>query len=170
MDNIENYLYLLFAVIYIVSRIMKARSKQKQVNAPSKQQQQSAVPKARPEPKKAFSFEDILKEFEKNLGGEELYEEKPEPVLEQAYETPKPAPVPTPEPRPSIYETYEGMTYESTPDYEDSESADKEKSFFGGYNAYKTEKSVACEFGEKLMSPNGFREAFIMSEIINRKY
>ena len=99
MDNIENYLYILFAVIYIISRVIKARSKQKQQGSPQPPQRQAPVSKpaqqqSQPQQKKAFSFEDILKEFEKNLAGEEeSAHEKPLPVKEIKYEKPRPIPV-----------------------------------------------------------------------------
>ncbi len=174
MDNIENYFYIALAVIYIISRVIKASSKQKQQQRPAPPRQPQSVqtsgtsqPQQRTQPKKSFSFEDILKEFEKNLAGEEYEEdERPLPVEEIRHEKPKPVKV-EPANRPSIYETFEGTSYE-TPEV--LEASRKEKEEFARSDNYTVHEEEESEFIKMLRQPNGAKNAIVLSEIINRKY
>lgn len=169
MDNLENYLYVLFAVIYIVSRIIKARSKKNKEQQPQSQGQASRAPhpQNQPKPKKAFSFEDILKEFEKNLAGEEEHE-KPLPVEEIRYEQPAPVPVKQVKESPKPYDAYQGAPYRSIKE-EIEIDKEKDSSFVRSEN-YSIKSSVASEYVKMLQDPQGFKNAIVMSEIINRKY
>ena len=166
MDNLENYLYVLFAVIYIISRIIKARSKQKKE---SPQQQTHRHSQAQPKPKKGFSFEDILKEFEKNLAGEgeEMEHEKPLPVKEIKHVKPSAIPVkPALEKSQNPYEAYQGNSFKSIKEEIEME---KESSFSRSEN-YSIKDDVANEYVKMLQNPEGFKNAIVLSEIINRKY
>ena len=174
MDNLENYLYILFAVIYIISRLIKARSKQKQQQQQAQPAQQNQTrearkiqPQGKPQRKKAFSFEDILKEFEKNLAGEEEYaHEKPLPVKEIRHEKPVPV-VKAPEPRQkNPYEAYEGSDYT----FIGKKTSEEGKEVFARNEKYSLKENVASEYIKMLRDPQGFKNAIVLSEIINRKY
>ena len=168
MDNLENYLYILFAVIYIISRIIKARGKQKQ-GTPQQPGQHKGQPahQQTQKPKKAFSFEDILKEFEKNLAGEEeVAHEKPLPVKEIRHEKPAPVPVTQIEQKPSKYDSYQGKEYKSIKE----EIEESQSSSFTRNEKYTLADEVANEYVSMLQNPDGFKNAIVLSEIINRKY
>jgi hypothetical protein len=166
MDNLENYFYILFAVIYIISRIIKARSKQKK-STPQQQGQRRAQPTGQQQqkPKKTFSFEDILKEFEKNLAGEEeeVAHEKPLPVKEIKHEKPAPAPVKSYKNKPNKYESYQGKSIKEEIELE------RNTAFLRSEN-YSITDDVASEYVKMLQDPDGFKNAIVLSEIINRKY
>jgi len=171
MDNLENYLYVLFAVIYIISRIIKARSKQKQANSPAPQdhqdhQAQPEVVKTQPSPKKAFSFQDILKEFEKNLAGEQHVEEEMIPVKEIRHTTPIPISAEKIDRKPELYKSYQRTSYKSP---ERSFNIKEEKKFERS-DKFALKENVDSEYVKMLRDPNGFKNAIILSEIINRKY
>ena len=173
MDNFENYLYAVFAVIYIISRILKARKKQNKQPVPLPQTKRSVhnptqVKKAvAPKKQKSFTFEDILKEFEKNLTGEEEFaHEKPLPVKEIRHERPAPV-VKVPETRkPNQYESYQASEPKSIKEeIEASTSSD-----FSRSENYAMKNNVASEYVKMLQDPQGFKNAIVLSEIINRKY
>ena len=168
MDNLENYLYVFFAVIYIISRIIKARSKQKQVGSPPPQdhQAQPEVVKTQPSAKKAFSFQDILKEFEKNLAGEQHVEEEVFPVKEIRHTTPIPISAEKIDRKPELYKSYQRTTYKSPVQSFNI----KEEKEFERSEKFALKKNVDSEYVKMLRDPNGFRNAIILSEIINRKY
>ena len=168
MDNLENYLYVFFAVIYIISRIIKARSKQKQVGSPPPQdhQAQPEVVKTQPSPKKAFSFQDILKEFEKNLAGEQHVEEEVFPVKEIRHTTPIPISAEKIDRKQELYKSYQRKTYK----YPVRSFNIKEEKEFERSEKFALKKNVDSEYVKMLRDPNGFRNAIILSEIINRKY
>jgi len=168
MDNLENYLYIALALIYIISRVLKARSKQQQAPKSTRPQQhaQTTNPINRPQPRKAFSFEDILKEFEKNLAGEEFEEEKTLPVEEIPYERTTRMEPPKEKESPSPYQTYEGISYESPIISEPK----KELEVFTRNEKYSIKKDLASQYVKMLQDPEGFKNAIVLSEIINRKY
>lgn len=170
MENLENYLYILFAVIYIISRIVKARNKQNQSKprqaqrqAPSSQQTQAS---SKPKPKKAFTFEDILKEFEKNLSGEEVEHEKPLPVKEIKHERPVTKQEKFDEKKPGPYDSYQGTDFEQSKYKSDKITAgDFERS-----HKYAIKEKIVNDYRKMLNNPEGFKNAIVLSEIINRKY
>lgn len=172
MDNIENYLYLAFAVIYIISRIIKASKKQK--GSQPQQTRQPGQPQARPinqqqpKPKKTFSFEDILKEFEKNLAGEEeeTAYEKPLPVKEIEHKKPAPEPVRSIESKPNKYESYQEQDYATS----GFKKEDDKETVFARNEKYSITEDVASDYVKMLQDPEGFKNAVVLSEIINRKY
>ncbi len=161
MDNLENYLYLAFAVIYIISRILKARGKQ---SAPQKRPQNpSNHPQPQPTRKKAFSFDDIIKEFEKSLGEEQ---KEPFPTQEIKHEKPVPVSVKEVKKTPNKFKEYEGTDYKR----DRSVIAGKEKSKPSREEEYAIKEKVVSEYVHELQTPEDFKKAFVLSEIINRKY
>lgn len=180
MDNFETYLYLALAVIYIISRILKARKQsppQQQQRAPQQQQRapqhqrpqqrtQMTETKKQPKPRKAFSFDDILREFEKNLAGEDFEEEKALPVEEINYEKETHYPTTEPEKALNPYESFEGTTYESPKIAERKEQSE----VFSRSEKYNIKEDIVNNYKEMLQDPEGFKNAIVLSEIINRKY
>jgi hypothetical protein len=191
MDNLENYLYLVFAIIYIISRVLKAKPKNAEpARRPS---QQPAKPvfdtntDSVPAPRKTMSFEDILKEFEKNISG--IPEEKPEPAWEPRRQITFSE---KEEPEVEEYETYEGASYDNstynrpaheyekyqTTAYEDtnfqhetSYDLDLEKRLeFLRSEKYTIQDNRASELIRMLREPGGAKNAIVLGEIINRKY
>lgn len=162
--DLENLLPLVLAAIYILSRVFKAKPKKDSPGKPARPRQSPApdvVQHKTSEQRKPFSFEDLLKEFERNLAGEELVEEKPMPVEALEYKKPEPA---IAESERSPYFTYEGLTYETIPEKEESKDSDEIPDY------YKPVEVEENEFIKMLREPNGARNAFVMSEIFNRKY
>lgn len=167
-DNLETYIYIFFAVIYIISRIIKARAKQnKQQSAGRTAPQQVHPQTARntPPPKKAFSFDDILKEFEKNLSGEEFQEEKSFPVEEIRHEKPVPIAVKAIEEKPNPYQKYRNKVKEPS-----SNKIDRKEPAFERNEKFAIKEVQVSPFIKMLQNPEGFRNAVVMNEIINRKY
>lgn len=170
MENIETILYLLIGVAYLISRVLKARKK-----APPPRPGQAPPPQSQPQaqsqqnqrqPKKTFSFEDILKEFEQSLEGEVEVEEAP-PVREVKQEIPQPVAVP-PEPRqPSRYEAYEGTSYSKQ---SKASTSEKRVESFARNEKYSIKEEIVNDYVKMLRDPDGFKNAIVLSEIINRKY
>lgn len=191
MDNLENYLYLVFAVIYIISRILKAKPKNAEpAPRPSRQPAEPVFETntdSAPAPRKTMSFEDILKEFEKNISG--IPEEKPEPVMESRRQITF-----SEKEKPEVeeYETYEGTGYENTTynrpaheyekyqtiayedtnfQHETSYDLDLEKRLeFLRNEKYTIQNNRASELIRMLREPGGAKNAIVLGEIINRKY
>ena len=169
MENIETLLYIAIGVVYLISRVLKARKKA----APPRPRQTPQAPQVptqgspqQTQPKKTFSFEDILKEFEQSLSGEDEYEE-PEPVREVREEIPRPVAAQPQERKPSRYEAYEGTAVSSK---ESEESLEGRQGEFSRNEKYSIKEDVVNDYVKMLQDPDGFKNAIVLSEIINRKY
>jgi hypothetical protein len=164
--DLENLMPIILAIIYIASRFLKSKDKKKKAPKPFVEGQTSPTDQqgGAAGNKRGFSFEDILKEFEKNLSGEEGEDEPavPEPakpVRQQPFQPRKVS-------QPSPYKTYEGTVYESRA----TADLDTEKEGFERNQNYKMEEVEESDFLRLLKAPNGARNAIVLSEIINRKY
>ena len=167
MENLETYLYVFFAVIYIISRIIKARSKQNQEQKPvsrPQQQRQAQPAHTTARPKKAFSFDDILKEFEKNLSGEQPVKEEAFPVKEIKHDKPAPVAIKTSEKQPNPYQRYKHKTFKG------GKEIIREKLVYERSEKFAIKEDVASEYVRMLQNPEDFKNAIVLSEIINRKY
>ena len=191
MDNLENYLYLIFAVIYILVRILKAKPKnQEPARRPAQNPNQPVFEtesKPAAAPKKTMSFEDILKEFEKNITG--IPAEPTEPVSESRRQITFNK---KEEPEVEEYETYEGTGYENStynrpePEYEKYQTVAYEDTAFQHATSYdldldkriefirnekySIQENTRGEFIKMLREPGGAKNAIVLGEIINRKY
>ncbi len=110
--------------------------------------------------KKAFSFDDILKEFEKNLEGETYQEE--EVVEEIRHENPAPVAV---QEKTNPYQNYKNKTAPSA-----LGEIKRTDPVFVRAEAFKIRKKEVHPFVQMMRNPDGFKNAVVMSEIINTKY
>ena len=193
MNDLETFVWIIFGVIYIISRILKGRSKQKKMQRPgtagrpaqrpatSRPVRQSA-PTPQPQaterkPGKKSFFDEILKEIEKNLAGDE--EREPGPPQREAPERRKEKTIPfeweeevevETEPKvstqePSKYQKYGGMDY-----MEERAKFEEDMIKFGKSDIGEEIETTYSFYGELLRNPDELKKAIIMSEILNRKY
>ena len=173
MDDFQIVLYIVFALIYFLSRGL---SKKKKKKAPPRPQQETSTTTAEePRPRKQPStFEDLLKELETSFGGEtETAVPEPEPVR------------PTPPPKPKSEKDDRQRTFqEELKEYQIKpgglktidEMVDLHTVSKFEPKVYETEiEDVEAE--KRLKEIAGFfskaggpQKAIILSEIINRKY
>jgi len=169
--DFESLLPIVLGIIYLVSRFLKEKKKQQKqrpARPQSQQQGNQSLPQQSQAPKKKqFSFEEILKDFEKNLAGGELEEEKPLPVEEMEYEKAQPTQR-TPDKKRSKYETFEGTSYE-TPEVLAQNRAEDD-SFARNDNYRVKGEEEENEFISLLRQPDGAKKAIVLSEILNRKH
>lgn len=172
MDDIQFWLYLLFAVIYFISRSFKKKEPAqppRRVNRPDYEQETP--------PRKAVTFEELLREFT------EAREEK-EPTREVVVEEEKPAIREIPKKKP-VFE--EGRTQffadeESRRVYEESiKMAEGADIRFERDDHFKTKLrsrseqeessgSFASDLRDMLREGDGAKRAVVLAEILNRKY
>lgn len=158
MDDIKVLLYIVFGVIYVISRIMKSRKKQQNPASPSEESNNKV-------PEKEVSFEDLLKEFT---------QEKPqEPVVQ--YEEP------ITNEEPPLEETqWAGSDEEATSVYEDSIKAAESVSMKEQGHSHHLERFGVFEEEEEdtfladlrmdLQETDGLKKALIYKEILDRKH
>jgi hypothetical protein len=176
MDDIKIILWIVIGLIYLFSRRKKAEKPP--VRQPSRSDEQPAE-EAMPIPK---SFEELLREIEgskipapaprmerrlepepevvdydDNLGEERQEEPKrdyqKEDRIYQVYEEAK-------------SQAFERPSLEETIKLEDTIVRFKQ---FKGYEK-EVQKNEAHEFLQELRNPQGFRKAFVLSEILKRKF
>ncbi len=178
MSDLETFVWIIFGVIYLISRILKERSKQKKMKRPGmgKPPAQRPVPQQpvteRKAPKKSF-FDEILKEIEKNLTGDvgrepgppqrEVIEKKTETISDEWGEAqPVAEPFEAP-PSPGI--KYGGRDYK-----EERKLHELEMLEFAHTDMHHEIKREYSFYGELLQDPEEMRKAIVLNEILNRKY
>ncbi len=161
-------IWIIIGIVYLISR---ARKKQ-QTPPETPAEYESEIPA------KPVSFEDLLKEI-------------------QASKAPKPQPKPVQQytdydddleeeekdlekvdysyrNQDQIYETYEKAKKEAfnRPSMEETLKLENTVVKFGQFKGYEqdTQPALAAQFAKDLQDPANFRKAFILSEILNRKF
>ncbi len=178
MSDLETFVWIIFGVIYVISRILKERSKQKKMKRPGMtkppaqrpvSQQPATEQKA---PKKSF-FDEILKEIEKNLAGDE--EREPGPPQPKTNERePEPIPQEWQEAQPvvkSLETTTSSYTNIGGRDYmEERKQHEIEMVKFSHTDTHHEIKREYSFYGELLQDPEELKRAIVLNEILNRKY
>lgn len=165
--DVELILYIIFIVIAILSRVLKAK---KESNSPTTSDPGESMDTPRKKTEKTLTFEELLREF---TGEDTSHRQEPEP-------------------QPQYTREEEGYSYEE--EYADDEiretysrsvneakklktidelvSLDEPLERMEHFKQYEAEEenTVASEVLEMLQDEEGARKAIILSEIINRKY
>jgi hypothetical protein len=165
MDDIKVLLYIVFGVIYVISRAMKNRKKQQK-------QQDTEQGESNQGPEKELSFEDLLKEF--------TQEKTAEPTV--SYDEPKY--------EPEVFEkptneevAWAGSDDEATSVYEQSikeaENLQDEDMMDKGHNHHlqrfdvfeeEEEDTFLTDLAAELQEEDGLKKAVIYKEILDRKH
>lgn len=192
MDDIQFWIYLIFAAIYFLTRNLRKRSKESEKKRPRSpletQDEDSTTPK-----KQSQSFEDLLREVtgQSEFPGQQKEEEReqeieePEPFVE-AFDKYKTAGSREYEEEKGDFE--EGKTRrfsdeESREVYErsirmaegsdltfDPDESFRSSKLKGSTQVEEEENEFVKEIRETLANSDEARKAIILSEIINRKY
>ena len=168
MEHLDLYIYLALGGLYLISKLLKGATKSHLPNAPSQQTDdapEQAQTDAKPRRRPAFSFEELLKEFEQQY---EQKQPEPKPGPEAVKQEKKPAPERKEEVEVRSYPTYEDMSVEevSNKHLEGSLMADR----FKRDEHYAKKEVIVNDYIKMLREPGGLRNAIVMSEIMNRKY
>jgi hypothetical protein len=177
MDNIQFWIWLIVIVITLIAR---ARKKPKPVEPDSSEMPSRQRP-VEEEGSKPMTFEELLREIQgaKTVRPEpvattstvevEDYEDEAkteEKRLEQIHDTHTE--------RQKTYDIYEKAKQEAffRPSLEESLKLEDTIIRFGQFKGYQQGESrnLAAEFAKEIKTPGGFRKAFIMSEILQRRF
>ncbi len=169
MKDLDTWFYVIIFVFYVGAQIWKGLKKAKQSNPPQQSQVSDSIPVGEKSQttvekrRKKFSFDDLLKDFEKGF--------------EQERQPEQPVDLPTEvsdEYIPPVYEGLEHYAPELTSSFEEEKddlvreditSSDGERD-----DNYKIKQVEDNPFAKILHEPDGARKAIILSEILNRKY
>jgi hypothetical protein len=169
MDEIKIIIWIVIGLIYIFSR-----SKKKQ--APP------SAPDAGSDGHRPMTFEELLKEIQQGKKQEEP-EPKPEPVItarpvyQEVYQEPKKVLEDTDydyRKQDKIYEIYDQATRDAFqhPSLEETMKLEDTIVRYKQFKSYEKESkpNLARQFALELKDTASFRRAFIMSEILNRRF
>lgn len=193
MDNIQFWLYVIVAVIYLISAARKKSKKQNQpedfpetTSRPTARQYDEEATTQKPKP---ITFEELLREITE---GKQTAPPTPE-VLERRPEFSRPKPQPE-------YVDYDDEIEDEEKSLEEISSVDEERTTkiyeeakklafyrpsleetlkvqdvnttYGKFAAFETkqEANLLLEYTKDLRDPKGFKKALILSEILNRKH
>jgi len=177
------WIYLVIAIIYIVSRALKKADNQpKDVESPKPERRVSYDTTPQTERPKQLTFEELLREITEakqpkrpvyeTVEAKETYVDYDDQVgeeaqdLEQAgYDYRK---------QYKIYETDEDAKRMALdrPSLEETLNAKEANIEFGKFTSFevKKESSVARQYAKDVRDPEGLKKAVILSEILNRKF
>lgn len=175
MDRTQLIIYIVFGLIYVLMRVIKNR------NAPKEQEEANT---SAPRPKtKPITFEDLLKELS---GVEEEEKPKPRPtpkpvVVEEPYVHPFSGSKEKPKPAYSKAYSYEEKANTRFDKYKDAKPVsleekykslavkDRKDEFDEKYHKKET-RTMADDVRESLQSPSDIRKAFVLAEVLQRKF
>lgn len=190
MDDVKIWFYLIVGGIYLLSRILKKSGSQEEDDSPSeipgKDSRQPSTQQPSGGRPKQLTFEELLREI-----SESKSPAKPTitpPVSSRNQPAPRPAYVDYDD---DLEEEAKGL--EKVPDFRDSDSyriyeQAKQEAFnrpsmenltprradvqYEKFKAFETERkeTVLQSYVAGLRDPEGFKKAFIMGEILNRKH
>lgn len=191
MDNIQFWLYVIVAVIYLISAARKKAKKQNQpedfpetTTRPTARQYDEPAPTQRPKP---VTFEELLREITEGKLA------TPPPVTERSPEYSQPKPQPEyvdyddeiedeeksleevtavdEERTTKIYEEAKKLAF-YRPSLEETLKVQDVNTTYGKFAAFeaKQDTNLLLEYTKDLRDPKGFKKALILSEILNRKH
>ena len=173
MGELKIIIWVIIGIIYLISRFRKKPA----TDAPRRPVEN--IPEDKP-----VSFEDLLREIQ----SAKAQKQKPEPVLVpepefkaedydddlKEEEEPLEKTDYTYRNQDSIYETYEKAKQEAffRPSMEETLKLENTIVRFGQFKGYEQQSrpSLAREYGKELKDPSKFRKAFILSEILSRRF
>ncbi|SHG61417.1 hypothetical protein SAMN04488109_1083 [Chryseolinea serpens] len=182
MDNFKLWLYVIIGIVYLLSRLLKKRpDESKSQPMPPPKPAPRATPQAPAStPQKSLTFEELLQEI--------ATQKQQKPVPSQ----PRPVAKYTPQQRvddeaedledvnydyrqhDKVYETYEEAKRQAfnRPSLEETMRVEDTVVKFGKFKAFEqaTERDLMAEYLKEFQDPEGFRKAFVMSEILQRKF
>ncbi len=175
MDNIQFWIYVIFAVIYFLSRSLRKKPAENQQKRPRSPLETDEGPRRQP-----ASFEELLEE----ITGRQTLKEPPREVEEEESFTPvtpkkkEPAPPPFDEGRTRRFSDEESRRIyeESIKNAEGFDLDYKPDAKFASRKVLRAtaeEEEVnefASEIRSTLQNPESAKKAIILAEIINRKY
>jgi hypothetical protein len=167
MDNLDLYLYILIGIIYLVSRALKGQKKpvpQRPMRPAPGTPVSGDTTAPEPAPPRPFSFEDLLREFERQVAPPEPEEKPLTPVEKYPAEEQHYPVAPSAE-----YASYEGQSLEQEAYpmyYQESEL----QNIAAQAEQDKPQSRRKRNFGRLLRHPSGVRDAVVLSEILQRKH
>jgi len=172
MDNIEILIYLIFGIIYFLSRAFRKKR--------TKTPQPAQTTEETKREKRPASFEELLEEFTSKKDQETEEEDQDDEYKPVYQETSVREKDRGEKRRPSSYEDAESkQVFEDSikeakryfqSDDDSEKSLLKDKSFDDIYHKKKKDNKLAREIRNSLRDPNGARKAIIYSEILKRRY
>ncbi len=159
--DFENYFYVILAIIYFLSRVLKGKKQ-----AP----EDESYDQPETTGKKPVTFEDLLKEFTEDKSVEPEPEVVQESVREVEDSRPKSYRSPySDEESKSIFE----KSIKEAEMLSKGEEPAEKKLVFKEFKPYQEEEETtgfATEIREMLQSGDGGKKAIILAEILNRRY
>jgi len=180
MPELKVIIWIIIGLFYLFTRFNK-----KKAVPPAQPSRDVQDANENPTDHKPMTFEELLREIEgskrapqpepyqepKKTWEAEVYDYEDEPVAEKKpledtnYDYRK---------QDNIYETYEKARQEAflRPSLEDTAKLEDTIVRFKEFKPYESERKqrLAAEYVKELKNPSSFRKAFILSEILNRKF
>lgn len=173
MDNLQFWLYVIIAVIYLISR-----SKKKNNPEDTEIPQTPRSGRSQPQQPPPISFEDLLREIteaktpsKKPVVKSEVFDyeedlkDEYQPLEDSRYDASRD------DETMKVYEEAKRQAF-VRPSLEESLTLSQTNMDFGRFKEFneKKKETMLDQYIKDLRDPEGFKKAFILSEILNRRY
>ena len=184
MRDVQFWIYVIAGIIYLISRARKKRQASEPVNAPepkSERRFQQSEPQSVPQ--KGLTFEELLREI-----SEAKAPAKPEPVvvqpkseyvdydddLEEEEQDLEDVSGDYRKKDRAFYDTYEEAKRQAfnRPSLEETVKLKDTDMKFGKFKEFaeEAESNPLNDYLKELKDPEGFKKAFVLSEVLQRRY
>jgi hypothetical protein len=180
--DIQFWLYIIFLVIVFLVRVLK-KGKEETENHPAKPQRREPDQRGGrqvAERPKALTFEELLREItEAKESAKPTYRPEPKSVVDYDDDIPEEEQdLETADPgyrkKDSVYEIYETAKTQAfyRPSLEETMNVQNTVIEFGKFKAFETTegRNILYDYTKDLMDPDGLKKAFVLTEILNRKF
>jgi len=182
MRDVQFWIYVIVGIIYLISRVRKKRQAEP-VNTPEpKLERRFQQPEPQPVPQKGLTFEELLREIT-----EAKAPVKPEPVLqpkseyvdydddlEEEEQDLEDVSGDYRKKDRAFYDTYEEAKRQAfnRPSLEETVKLQDTDMKFGKFKefAQEVESNPLNDYLKELKDPDGFKKAFVLSEVLQRRY
>jgi hypothetical protein len=182
MGDFQFWLYVIIGIIYLLSR-MRKKSQEQEQNAPGGEVNRPAT-RTHNQPERQLTFEELLREITEGKTVK-TPERKPEPVVSRPVYKNYDEEIADEEEdledvdydyrkQDSIYKQYEDAKSQAfiRPSLEETMDLSKTDMTFGKFKAFEIHRSRTGvpAYLDDLKDPEGLKKAFVMSEILKRKF
>jgi hypothetical protein len=182
--ELKYWIYIIVGAIYVLSKLLK-KPGGSATDIPDAEQRTSrptterSIPTSQPQ--KTLTFEELLREITEAKTIQEKPKSSPKPVFadydedeEEEAKSLETIPSYNYNKKPAVYDEYEeGKKIAfNRPSLEETTKLSDTDVRFGKFKVFEEEKTedFLSNYMKDLRDPEGFRKAFVMSEILNRKY
>lgn len=180
MRDVQFWIYVIVGIIYLISRARKKKASES-VDTPEPREERRFQPQdaPQPSPQKGLTFEELLREISESKTTTQLpkpqaeYVDYDEDLKEEEQDLEDVSGDYTKKDK-AFYQTYEEAKRQAfnRPSLEETVKLKDTNMTFGKFKEFEvdTQSNPLNDYLNELKDPDGFKKAFVLSEVLQRRY